>query len=94
MGKIKRIDIKSSDDLILVMEDVFNEFVEPLFTSDKHTHPVPDDSWIWEEEGITRLYYESTANLLDRYIERLKKLFHKYYPDCDFNFYSSYYRKL
>ena len=93
MAKRQRIDIKSSDDLVCIMEDMFDEFAEKLFDDDRHSHPVDDDCRHWEEEGITRLYYKSSADLLRRYKERLKNLFKKHFPDEQFSITSTYFRE-
>lgn len=91
MEKRGRIEIKSYQDLLDIIEDMFTEFAESIFDNDKYTHEPNDDSWMLKEEGITRLWHDDT--LLKRYLARMEKVFIKYFPENEFKVYCTYYRE-
>ena len=45
------------------------------------TKPLPDDSWVWEEEGISFLWNSDATNLIIKYIDELVAIGVKYFPE-------------
>ena len=85
--KNKRTVFKNAEDFIDQMSEAFAEFCSNIDDFGFYTYPAVGDMPTFEyEEGIT-YYFNSRGNaLIQRWIERVGKVFDKNYPDhpCDF----------
>ncbi len=81
-GKRERIEIKNHYDLDSIINDMFEEFLESLITKEwaiKHTDI--DDDMFQYENNFEWYYTEKGQNIVERYKNRMQKIFDKYFPD-------------
>lgn len=93
MAKRQRIKIYESSDLLDIIEDMFDEFVQSMFEDDKYTSPIEENRFIYEEECITRLWDAKGCSIVERYLKRMQIVFEKNFPGNEFKVYSTYYKK-
>lgn len=82
-----RIKIEDADDLNDIMSDMFHEFLETFAGRRDLLIPVDelteDDDFYWEE-GWSFVYTQKGQDLAERYLNRLNKVFKKYFDEDDF----------
>lgn len=82
-----RIKIEDVDDLNDIMSDMFHEFLETFAGRRDLLTPVDelteDDDFYWED-GWSFVYTKKGQDLAERYLNRLYKVFKKYFDEDDF----------
>lgn len=82
-----RINIDDADDLLCIMTDIVDEWMEDFTERDGYTRPVDmeDIESGWDMNPETSFIYTDMAiHMMDRYIQRLKVVFEKHFPDDEF----------
>jgi hypothetical protein len=87
----KRIEIKESDDLCSIMEDMFHEFLESLIEKPWATRPVDEDDPGEAADAASFMYTDTAMGMIERYKDRMARLFDQYFPDEDFHIWSALY---
>ena len=82
--KRERIPIFGYYDLNCIMCDMINEFIEDFQDHDGLTDSDPDEIDDFFDTGVKFYFTDKGTDLIDRYIERLKIVFMKYYDEYFF----------
>ena len=74
------IDVEDASDFEDEAGELLTEFCQDLEKKGM-TKPLPDDSWIWGEEGISFLWNSEAITLIHKELERLVSIGAKYFPE-------------
>lgn len=87
-------NIKNSDDFNDVASDMLSEFLSNITTYGIYTKEADGDFPLLEfEENIGWYYNQKGMILIERWHERMKVIYEKYFDDNDFNPKSTYYKE-
>lgn len=79
--KRERIAIESYIDLLDIMEEMVDDFLEDFVDRKGLTRePNEDDYFDWDDNQVSFIYTGKGMNLYDTYVRRLGDLFNKHFP--------------
>lgn len=88
-----RIEIKNHHDLNDILSDMLTDFLEDFDSREGFTDPA-ELTLVTYEEGISFWYTQKAELLISRWMQRMKKVFCKYFDEHLFEVKSHYYKEL
>ena len=81
---IGKKSFKDSYDFLEYLECSMEDFLQDINKYPIYTYPANSESTYESEEGIEFYYTRLGQKLVDRWIERMKLVFDKYFPEDEF----------